>query len=372
MLQLQRPSFKPDLETVINRTNTINLDDIVPKRSRTSDIIERRQASFLAPDPIGRKFVPFDKLLARKTFEEGLKVRLGPSTMKKIIGLSEEQKTSTVNIEDLMRDNNTLLTSVGNIISAINTGRVSSRQEVKLSLDLITQLIREAISRIPQMTREQQKATTELAQGLIIDRDPMKAGLPSRYITKENSYDPKVRTNIMAYLMNAELIDDPGLTPERPARSTRGVPLLITTIASYIQRGQVLDVLTRQMLPNPKKAADEMEDDDDELLMFNPNITQPSYQYDIRQFFNRPIVVPEPYEPDPLAIEYKEEEEEEEESEIEDINGTSEEEEEEEEEEEDDDDDDDDVIQEMETPGDNDPQVGTGYLKLFNYNNYLM
>ncbi len=98
-----------DYRTVIDDPTPIDLEAMRPKRTTLRQIIDERP-SFRSSDPQPRSITPFDKLRARKTFDEGLKVRLGDSTMKKLAGLNTEQIDAIGTARDILSDNNTLLT----------------------------------------------------------------------------------------------------------------------------------------------------------------------------------------------------------------------------------------------------------------------
>ncbi len=259
IMGVNRKAFKSGKEGAVNMKNPLIL-----REKRTATATYRtpnyRTTSFVAPDPVGRSPMSFERFLQLQALEQGFKVQLGPGTLSNMLKVKvpDPQNTSimiekNVPLSQLLQSNDGKLAAVDSLIREIQEAKYVEQGVTRDRMRLLGQMLGQMNKNIKNLSRGQQKRLIEAtaltkAQKIQAKYDALK--LPGRYISKDVLTDD----NREAFLNHINDINDiqkyPGLSAEFPTWGADDEVMGTNEFKFVFNVGQVLDLETRKFYLN--------------------------------------------------------------------------------------------------------------------------
>lgn len=259
----------------------------MPTSIRNQDIRGRlRRRNFMLSAPRAKSFKSIQQIEAAKTKAEGIKIRLGDSTLGKIKVPKRDQegkiiKDSSGNVifeekpvnfgmvskllgESLEEKFETLGTLVNEVKADVARGGTEASRERNTLATMIAQVLRKQED-VERMTRENLEFIARSLALIGIAKDPVAAGMRGlkndRFIDADvwNASDGAIRGPALMFLLAN--LQHP-LTASRPLKGVGRAPIQINSIFPLIDpQGQVLDLIGKQMYRNMREALQATRDD---------------------------------------------------------------------------------------------------------------
>lgn len=245
----KRPSFKTGTQFVPTRS-AIRVSLPPPISGRRDDRFTR--PSFKRSDPKPRGLKSIEQIERLKTKQEGIKIRLGESTLGDI-KIKKKDRLGNIILDaaglpvfETVKLNFGLLAQMfegsfkqnmdklQELATAIETGATSSTADINALTVSISRLLRNQET-IASMTETQLKFITRSLQLLGISRDPEQAGIQDlvdkRFVTNAGWERAGGRNKgpIIMFLL-ANVSDKPRLSPNRPIFGRSGDPIQLISI----------------------------------------------------------------------------------------------------------------------------------------------
>lgn len=246
----RRPGFASD---------TVKVDDksikklIPPIKTKTADR-SLRVTSFSEDEPKKRRFPDFERIKQLNIQKEGIKVQLGPNTLKQFLSVKVPDKNNpniliekNVSLGELLQTTNGRLEAMNALIERLRAQENRNSLRARTAINQLATTVVAELTNFQTMSRENYRKVLESLQFLDIPNNPKDAGLPDFLLNRTNLN----RDNLgifLAFLLHKRNINDPNLDQNRPVYGVGGRPITIRSMVEGIMnRNETIDVIGRQM-----------------------------------------------------------------------------------------------------------------------------
>lgn len=249
------------------KTNAEKSGEIVYKRVGDIQGETVRPQAFVKPEIKPRRIEDFERIRQRDILQQGLKVQLGPSTLKELltVKLPDENNPSilvekSVPFSQLMHDANGRAAAIRELLERVRVGANINSINVRNDLNKMATAVKVSLNKIQKLNGAKFADIIEALKNLNIPFNPSDAGLPEAVTMKD--FNDQTRGSILAWLVTPQIVQNfEKLTPSYPVYGVSGHPLSVTAIPGNLAKGYVLSLWTRKMYKTMK----EYEDDPDEI-----------------------------------------------------------------------------------------------------------
>ena len=249
--QFKRKGFYQGKEPIINNKQKLSLP------SKIKGPIERdyfiRSQNVAKKPPKARQIPDFDKIRRWDIYKEGIKVQLGPKTLKNILSVKVPDINNpailiekNMSLGQILKNQNSIIASIRTILNRFRGQVQASSQQTSTDLYNLSVLI-QGIIRNPQPINDADSPLISQAIATVSDEEEKSHGTPPPmylnqiginipYVTHEtwiNKSDDIVKLVTDNY-DHPSIPAQYNLTLERPVRGVQGRPVLLSQFIKYM------------------------------------------------------------------------------------------------------------------------------------------